>query len=219
MRYSSASVPKRRNRLSTTRRVLLLALLSFTLFTACANRPTPLPHTTRTPASSLPISGLLPGQARWKDGVSSFLFGTNDSQEWSEDNIQTDPYHSIRPSLKNAHFTLMRTFFFHYSLYDGHRTTIGTTPADHDTTYKYDQPAPVNKQFPFTGPVYEIEQRMQTIEQSGMTCLGVIADIRTDDKNPDDPNWTHKRIFDPDNPAVLESDLAFAKKVVRYLGN
>lgn len=51
--------------------------------------------------------------------------------------------------------------------------SIGTTLANHDATYKYDQPAPVNNQFPFTGQVYEIEQRMQTIENSGMTCLGV----------------------------------------------
>jgi hypothetical protein len=201
------------------RKVWLLALFSFTLVAACETSPTLLPHAAPTTPSPIPTSELLPGQALWKNGVSSFLFGTNDTQEWSEDNIQTDPYHSIQASLKSAHFTLMRTFFFHYSLYDGHRTTIGTTPANHDTTYKYDQPTPVNNQFPFTEPVYEIEKRMQTIEQSGMTCLGVIADIRTDDKNPDDPNWTHKRISDPDNPAVLESDLTFAKKVVRYLGN
>jgi len=113
----------------------------------------------------------------------------------------------------------MRTFFFHYNLYDGRRTTIGTTPANKHTTYIYDQPAPVNNQFPFTGQVYEIEKRMQTIETSGMTCLGVFKDIRTDVKNHNDPDWTHKRIKDPDNPAVLESDLEFAKKVVSYLGN
>lgn len=197
-------------------------LLNLTLFAACATIPN-TPNSTQSPTvTSMPATpgqGLLPGQLTWKNGASSFLFGTNDSQEWSTDNIETDPYHVIQPALKGAHFTLMRTFFFHYSLYDGHRTTIGTTPARHDATYIYGQPAPVDNQFPFTGQVYEVEQRIRTIEQSGMTCLGVIPDIRTDDRNPIDPNPTHKLIHDPDNPAVLESDLSFAKKLVRYLGN
>lgn len=217
MNCSPVSVIRRRNTLSHAWKALLFTLLSGILFASCQNASAPSSQATLTPAPFR--SGPLPGQATWNNGVSSFLFGTNDSQEWSEDNIQTDPYHRIQSSLKSAHFTLMRTFFFHYSLYDGHRTTIGATPANGDTTYKYGQPAPVNNQFPFSGSVYEIEQRMRTIEQSGMTCLGVIADIRTDNQNPVDPNWTHQPIHDPDNPAILESDLAFAEKVVRYLGN
>ncbi|MBO0777492.1 MAG: hypothetical protein J2P37_01580 [Ktedonobacteraceae bacterium] len=51
----------------------------------------------------------LPGQQIWKDGVSSFLFGTNDSYEWADNNIQTVP--AIQESLRAAGFTLIRSFF------------------------------------------------------------------------------------------------------------
>jgi hypothetical protein len=88
----------------------------------------------------------LPGQAVWKQGVSSFLFGSNDTQEWYYNNVETNS--SIQQALKNAHFTLMRTFFFDKSLADGHATS--------DT---------------------EIEQRLKTIENSGMVCLGVLGNI------------------------------------------
>lgn len=88
----------------------------------------------------------LPGEQIWKQGVSSFLFGTNDSQEWATNNIETNP--RIQNALKAAHFTLMRTFFFDKSLADGHPTTDA-----------------------------EIEQRLQTIERSGMTCFGVLHNI------------------------------------------
>jgi hypothetical protein len=53
---------------------------------------------------------LLPGQQFWKQGVSSFLFGTNDSYEYSSQNIQTQP--AIQADLRNAGFTLMRSFFY-----------------------------------------------------------------------------------------------------------
>jgi len=110
---------------------------------------------------------LLPGQQIWKNGVSSSLFGTNDTQSWDlQDNIETDPYHIIQPSLKSAHFTLMRSFFFAHSLYDGHQTTDD-----------------------------ELDQRIRTIQQSGMTCLGVLQDIKTD------------------------YGIRFAKHVVAYLGS
>jgi lysophospholipase L1-like esterase len=88
----------------------------------------------------------LPGQQIWKQGVSSFLFGTNDTQEWADNNVETNP--DMQRALKDAHFTLMRTFFFDKSLADGHPTN--------DT---------------------EIEQRLKTIENSGMTCLGVLYNI------------------------------------------
>lgn len=88
----------------------------------------------------------MPGQQIWKQGVSSFLFGTNDTQEWSGSNIETSP--AIQQALKDAHFTLMRTFFFDKSLADGHATSDA-----------------------------EIEQRLKTIENSGMTCLGVLFNI------------------------------------------
>jgi hypothetical protein len=86
---------------------------------------------------------LLPGQQLWKDDVSSFLFGTNDTQEWVSNNVETN--RSIQQALKDAHFTLMRTFFFDRSLLDGHPTTDA-----------------------------EINQRLQTIENSHMICLGVL---------------------------------------------
>ena len=88
----------------------------------------------------------LPGQQLWKQGISSFLFGTNDTQEWYSNNVETSP--AIQQSLKDAHLTLMRTFFFDKSLADGHSTTDA-----------------------------EIEQRLKTIENSGMTCLGVLFNI------------------------------------------
>lgn len=52
---------------------------------------------------------LLPGQQLWKQGVSSFLFGTNDTYEYSYQNIQTQP--AIQSDLRTAGFTLMRSFF------------------------------------------------------------------------------------------------------------
>jgi hypothetical protein len=102
----------------------------------------------------------LPRQQIWKQGVSSFLFGTNDTQEWYHNNVETNP--AIQQDLKDAHFTLMRTFFFDKSLADNHPTTD-----------------------------VEIEQRLKTIENSGMVCLGVLV-----------------------NPV----DIAFAEHVVRYAG-
>src|SRR5215472_13116829 len=97
--------------------------------------------------SSLPTSAQsLPGLHIWKQGVSSFLVGANDTQEWSQNNVETSP--AIQEALKGAHFSLMRTFFFDKSLADGHSTTDA-----------------------------EIEQRLKTVEHSGMTCLGVLHNI------------------------------------------
>lgn len=98
-----------------------------------------------TSVSTVP-QGSFPGQQIWKSGVSSFLFGTNDTQEWSQNNVETST--AIQSALKSAHFTVMRTFFFDKSLADSHTTTDS-----------------------------EIEQRLQTIEKSGMTCLGVLFNI------------------------------------------
>lgn len=124
----------------------LSVALAFCLLTSgCAllNVLTNAPRPTSTPAAG---DGLLPGQERWRDGVSSFLFGSNDTQEWSQDNIETNP--AVQQALKAAHFTLLRTFFFAHSLADGHATTDA-----------------------------EIEQRIATVENSGMVCLGVLFDI------------------------------------------
>jgi lysophospholipase L1-like esterase len=59
--------------------------------------------------SAKPSSQLLPGQQIWKQGVSSFLFGTNDTEEWSSQNLETQP--DIQDSLRSAGFTLIRSFF------------------------------------------------------------------------------------------------------------
>ncbi|MBA2394822.1 MAG: hypothetical protein H0V70_19015 [Ktedonobacteraceae bacterium] len=59
--------------------------------------------------SSTTAKPALPGQKIWKQNVSSFLFGTNDTYEWSPNNIQTQP--KIQQALQSAGFTLIRTFF------------------------------------------------------------------------------------------------------------
>lgn len=59
--------------------------------------------------SSTNVPALLPGQQIWKQGVSSFLFGTNDTEEWTPQNIETRP--AIQKALRAAGFTLVRSFF------------------------------------------------------------------------------------------------------------
>ena len=77
-------------------------ILILVLFFPIACSPILLPHlSTKTHPT-------LPGQQRWKQGVSSFLFGTNDAYEWSSQNIQTQP--AIQTDLRHAGFTLMRSF-------------------------------------------------------------------------------------------------------------
>src|SRR5262249_35654069 len=48
-------------------------------------------------------------QEVWKHGVSSFLFGTNDTYEWSGHNIETEA--AIQQALRRAGVTLIRSFF------------------------------------------------------------------------------------------------------------
>jgi lysophospholipase L1-like esterase len=50
----------------------------------------------------------LPGVTTWDHGVSSFLFGTNDTYEWSARNLENQPM--IQSTLHQAGFTLVRTF-------------------------------------------------------------------------------------------------------------
>jgi lysophospholipase L1-like esterase len=52
--------------------------------------------------------GMLPGAQTWDHGVSSLLFGTNDTYEWSNNNLENQP--AIQVALKSAGFTLVRTF-------------------------------------------------------------------------------------------------------------
>ncbi len=95
--------------------------------------------------SSTPAPSLLPGQQTWKDGASSFLFGTNDTQEWADHNIETEP--AIQQALRDAGFSLVRTFF-----------------EDNGSDDK-------------------IEQRIQTVENIGAKCLGVITNVRNEAYN------------------------------------
>src|SRR6185437_4854949 len=67
-----------------------------------------LPTAPATVAAPTPPPGALPGSQIWNSGASSFLFGTNDSYEWSDQNLETMP--SIQLALRNAGFTLVRTF-------------------------------------------------------------------------------------------------------------
>lgn len=184
------------------------------LSTAVPTTPTPVP--TVPPAKNLP---LLPGQKMWVGGVSSYLFGSNDTEEWNSDNVETDPHNIIQPSMRAAGFTLERTFIFHYSLRDGHRTTIGRHPRMElvrGAHHEYDRPAPPPNLT--TGTGYEVEKRIKTIERMGMHCLVSFPDIWTTPRYNDDPNPFHKRITDP-NTGKPETDLDFARKVVAYLGN
>jgi Glycoside hydrolase family 44 len=174
---------------------------------------TPTSHPTLHPKASLP------GQKIWPGGVSSFLFGSNDSEEWSPDNVETDPHRIIQSSMKAAHFTLARTFVFHYSLRDGHRTTIGTHPRirlSPNHTHEYDRPSPPPGLY--TGSGYEVEKRIRTIESTSAHCLVTLKDIWTTPAHNVDPNPFHKRIIDPAT-GKPETDLDFARKVVAYLGN
>src|SRR5579862_6086445 len=58
--------------------------------------------------AAVPSINMLPGAAVWNQGVSSLLFGTNDTYEWSTNNVENQP--AIQASLRDAGFTLVRTF-------------------------------------------------------------------------------------------------------------
>ena len=90
---------------------LNLVLFSTIFFSVAACSPTSS-QTGTVQRSSLTADltiGPLPGQQLWKNNVSSYLFGTNDSYEWSTHNIQTEP--AIQQTLRSAGFTLIRSFF------------------------------------------------------------------------------------------------------------
>jgi hypothetical protein len=180
---------------------------------------TPLQSSKSASAStSTQLYGSL-GQPLW-NGVSSWLFGTNDTEEYSTDSILTDPNNIIIPSLAQAHFGLVRSFFFHYTIYgdtNDHRTTIGTNPQDTKdfTLQQYENPAPSTGQLP--GDFYEIERRIDVIQKIGATCLGVLPSITTDPASPSDGNPKHNYVDPVTN--TLETDLQFDEEVVAYLGS
>ena len=88
-----------------------LALVGIVFFSlaACSTSTSTSSTETGTTQHFTLTNGSLPGQQLWKNNVSSFLFGTNDSYEWSPHNIQTEP--AIQQALRAAGFTLMRSFF------------------------------------------------------------------------------------------------------------
>jgi hypothetical protein len=67
----------------------------------------------------------LPGQQSWKNGVSSYIFGTTDTGEWGIPNIEFSdskvapgtPNHVAQNIVKQAGFSLMRKFVGHYDIY------------------------------------------------------------------------------------------------------
>jgi Glycosyl hydrolases family 39 len=82
--------------------------LAILVCTACSSITVNLP----LPPISHPLAPStqkLPGEEIWKNGISSFLFGTNDTHEWAEQNLETQP--AIQKYLRNAGFTVIRSFF------------------------------------------------------------------------------------------------------------
>jgi hypothetical protein len=77
----------------------------------------PSPHLARAP--------LLPGQQRWKNGVSSYLFGTNNTNNWDSNNLETNT--RAQQLLHQARIPLIRTWFFSPYGYANHLGTDAET--------------------------------------------------------------------------------------------
>jgi len=125
------------------RRVLVgLAAVSITLLGSCT--PSAAPASTAAPAAESALS--LPGEEAWHGGVSSLLFGINQSFDWAGSNLENTT--AAQQLLKQTGFTLIRTFFS-----------------------EQHQGWPVHK-----GPTTDgdLELRFQAIENSGAQCLGVL---------------------------------------------
>jgi hypothetical protein len=79
---------------------------------------------TPPPPSPTPTlqSNVLPGETFWPNGVSKYIFGTNDTGEWTFPNIEFTnastapgtPNTVVQNAVKNAGFTLLRTFVPHH---------------------------------------------------------------------------------------------------------
>src|SRR5690348_5467988 len=86
--------------------IILITFLGMSSTSCAGKNPNLSPSVITSPSA---VSAPLPACPLWKNGVSSCLFGTNDTEEWDvTNNVETDPYHIIQPSLKAAGFTLMR---------------------------------------------------------------------------------------------------------------
>src|SRR5579864_8702940 len=79
---------------------IYLALFILILAAGCA-------PSNKAPAKT--VVEMLPGQQLWRNNTSSFLFGTNDTYEFSNQNIQTEA--GIQRAIRAAGFTLIRSFF------------------------------------------------------------------------------------------------------------
>lgn len=91
---------------------------------------------------------LLPGEQIWKNGVSSYVFGVNNTNLWNEsNNIETNT--GVQQLVKQAHFPLIRTWFFSpYSEYSALANDA------------------------------ETERRLKLVSDMGAQCLGVLQDTR-----------------------------------------
>ncbi|MBE3560606.1 MAG: hypothetical protein IMW89_15510, partial [Ktedonobacteraceae bacterium] len=86
-----------------------IALFILLLLSIIACSPVPSSQQPVSQKKTPAATSVLPGQQIWKQGASSFVFGTNDTYEWSPNNIQTQP--AIQRAIRDAGFTLIRTFF------------------------------------------------------------------------------------------------------------
>jgi hypothetical protein len=91
--------------------------------------------TTATPTTDTGTTnttpGALPGEQIWKNGASSYIFGTTDTGEWNAPNIEFadsltapgTPNTAVQGMVKQAGFTLMRKFIGHHDAPDDKETT------------------------------------------------------------------------------------------------
>lgn len=100
--------------------VLLLSVALSACATAASNarqsqtpQSSPTAHNSPQASPTAAPKPYLPGQAFWKDGVSSLLFGTNDPDEYYPNNIETQPL--IQQQMKAAGISLIRTFIEDHS--------------------------------------------------------------------------------------------------------
>jgi hypothetical protein len=105
---------------------------------------------------------VLPGETFWGNGVSNYIFGTNDTGEWGHPNFEFSdsstapgtPNTAVQTAVKNAGFTFIRSFITHHDL------------AKFNTAEMSDA---------------EIAARLNTIANSGAQCLG---ELQSDNPDP-----------------------------------